>query len=118
MLERRKEQRWPAYLGGRIVFKGRAAAAECLIRNTSRSGARLVVSQATRLPEEFLLKVPYRKTELRVRTRWRRVEHVGVEAVPEHKSTSDFALLRQLHQLEALNAELARSVAELSEPSA
>lgn len=119
MVERRKEQRWPTYLGGLIVSDVRRPGTECLIRNTSPSGARLVLGQAALLPDEFSLQIPHRKTKLRVRARWRRLEQIGVEAVPEQKSAAvDVALLRQLHRLEAHNAELARLAAELSEPPA
>jgi hypothetical protein len=118
MPERRNKQRWPAYLKGLIVFDGRASTAECLVRNTSEGGARLVLGEVALLPDEFSLRIPHRQTELRVRTRWRQLRQVGVEAVPEEKPTAaDDALRRQLKQLETHNAELVRRVAKLSEPS-
>jgi len=117
MVERRKEQRWPAYLSGRIVFGDRACTAECLIRNTGRSGARLVMDGAGLLPDEFSLQIPHWKTEMRVRTRWRRYEHIGVEKVPDHEAQPvDLAMMRYIKRLETHNATLARRVAELTEP--
>jgi hypothetical protein len=117
MLERRKEQRWPAYLGGVIVLACRESTADCLIRSTSPSGARLVLRQAALLPDEFSLQIPNKQTEMRVRTCWRRFHEIGVETVPEHKAVPiDLALVRQLKRLEAHNIELKRRVFALSEP--
>ena len=81
--ERRREQRWPADLSGVILFGGRAAPAGCLVRNTSRFGARLVLSQAASLDDEFSLRIPHQQIEQRVRIRWCRDNQIGVETVPD-----------------------------------
>jgi hypothetical protein len=118
MLERRKEQRWPAYLGGRIICDRRESTADCLIRSTSPSGARLVFSQADLLPDEFSLQVPVKKTEMRVTTRWRRGYVVGVETVPWRNTEApvDLSMARRLRQLDEQDQRLKRRIAELSEP--
>lgn len=119
MLERRKEQRWPAYLGGVVVLGRRAATADCLIRSTSSSGARLVLDQAAFLPDEFSLQIPAKRIEMRVRTCWRRFHEIGVETVPEHRTAPiDLTLAHQLKRLEEHNARLKRRLAEMSSPSA
>ena len=116
MLERRSEQRWPAYLGGTIVFDDQASSLECLIRNTSTTGARLVVDDVAELPHEFLLQIPYWRAERRVSLRWRGLAQVGVETVAAQKAAAaDLALMRQIKRLERLEHELARCEAELNE---
>jgi hypothetical protein len=117
MLERRKEQRWPAYLGGRIVSERRESTADCLIRNTSASGARLVLHQAALLPAQFSLQIPTRQAELRVRICWRRFDQIGVEATFEQKSDQlDLAVTREMRRLDEQTAQLKRRLAELSKP--
>ena len=118
MLERRNEQRWPAYLAGMLMFDvdGQRSSVGCLIRNTSTSGARLVLDDAVDLPHEFLLQIPYWRAERRVHVRWRRLAQIGVETVPEEKAAAaDLAMMRQIKRLESLKNELARSEAELGE---
>lgn len=117
MLERRKEQRWPAYLAGRIVSERRKPTLDCLIRNTSPSGARLVLDQAGLLPVEFSLQIPRKRAELRVRVCWRNVHEIGVEAAFESQSAPiDLAVERQMRRLEEHTQQLKRRLAELNEP--
>ena len=117
MLERRKEQRWPSYLGGVIVFAGRNSTANCLIRNTSPSGARLVLRQAALLPGEFSLQIPNKQTELRVRTCWRHFQEIGVETEFDQQSEPiDLAVVRQMKLLEEQTKKLKRRLAELGDP--
>jgi len=117
MRDRRSEQRWPAYLGGMIVFDGNVSSVECLIRNTSTCGARLMVDSTILLPSEFLLQIPRRQSEQRVRMRWRQLDRVGIEAVSQEASAPiDLALMRQIKQLESHNRELERRIADLGDP--
>lgn len=118
MLERRKEQRWPAYLGGRIICDRRESTADCLIRSTSPSGARLVFNQAGFLPDEFSLQIPVKKTEMRVTARWRRGDVVGVEMIQWRNTEApvDLSMARRLRQLDEQDQRLKRRIAELSEP--
>ncbi len=108
MLERRRERRTRAYLGGRIVTDRRLTAINCLIRNTSGAGAKLVVAAGALLPEEFDLYVPKSQGEYRVRARWRHSEEVGVEVAPAPAGTAPIALdlARRIKRLEAENAGL------------
>jgi len=116
MHERRREQRWPAYLGGRIVFGSRRVTADCLVRNTSAGGARLVLDRAALLPDEFSLQIPKHQTEYKVRTCWRRFHDVGVELTPvQTVEPVDLELTRRMRELEASNATLKRRLADMTE---
>ena len=117
MLERRKEQRWPAYLAGVIVCDPHAPATACLIRNTSPCGAQVVLEEPDVLPGAFSLHIPARGQEMRVRACWRGSGAIGVETVPAHRAAAlDRQLAHELGRLELLQVELRRLAADLSEP--
>src|ERR1700682_1972421 len=82
MQERRREGRSPAYLGGQITTARRLIAIDCVVRNTSGTGAKLVVPSATLLPDVFELHIPRKTSAYRVRTCWRHLGDVGVEIMP------------------------------------
>jgi len=108
MQERRKEGRSPAYLGGQITTDRRLIAIDCVVRNTSGSGARLAVPHATLLPDVFELHIPKKNSAYRVRACWRGEDDVGVEIVPlaERDAPIQLTLARRLQILEAENAAL------------
>jgi hypothetical protein len=135
MLERRKQQRWPAYWAGRISFKQSGSVAECLIRNTSGDGAKLVLSGTVFVPREFDLNIPKHRADYRAKVIWRRTEEVGVAferidtgdvplpasrltrpqmaqqstgSLAAHEPLTPMALLRQLKKLRQQNASLRR----------
>jgi hypothetical protein len=117
MRERRKEQRWPAYIGGRASFFCEQSSADVLIRNTSASGARLVVHDGRFIPDNFNLTILKRQAEYRVRARWRNGDAIGIEF--EQVNAKDMpallALKRRSKQLEAKNLQLKHRIAELIE---
>jgi len=117
MQEHRKEGRSPAYLAGQITTDRRLIAIDCIVRNTSGTGAKLVVPNATLLPEEFELHIPRKNSAYRVCTRWRRLLDVGVEIMPMEASDAPvpLALARRLKRLEAENVGLKRQLADLRE---
>jgi hypothetical protein len=78
MLERRKQQRWPAYWAGRISFKRSRSVAECLIRNTSGVGAKVVLSGEIFVPREFVLNIPKHRADYRAKVIWRRSQEIGI----------------------------------------
>jgi hypothetical protein len=117
MQERRKQQRWPAYLGGRAAFSLHSTA-DCLIRNISDGGARLAVHGDQLIPDEFELTIPQRNAVYRARARWRAFEDLGVELEsPLHAGDAPvpLSLVRRLKKVEDENAGLKRRIAELTE---
>ncbi len=113
MLGRRKETRSPSYLGGQITTDRRLIAIDCVVRNTSGAGARLVVPYATLLPDVFELHIPKKNSAYRVRACWRRTGAVGIEIMPldETEAPVPFPLAPRLKLPEAENAELRRHLA-------
>ena len=115
-LERRKHIRTPSYLGGRIAFNHLYATMDCLIRNVSPQGARLVFSQPTALPASFVLSIPSREQALNARIAWRTETEAGVVfELPEPvRQVVSLEMMRKIRRLEEQKAALARKVDELS----
>jgi hypothetical protein len=112
MQERRKDGRLPSYLGGQITTDRRLIAIDCVVRNTSGSGAKLIVSNATLLPDVFELHIPRKNSAYRVRACWRQLDHVGVEIMPleESEAPVPLAMARRLRRLEEENTALRRQL--------
>jgi len=134
MLERRERERWPAYWAGEIGFRHGQSVAECLIRNTSGQGAKLVLGgDAVFVPREFVLNIPKHRTEYQAKVVWRRAAELGVvfkqvgrvdaptaaprktralkpmtSSLPLHEALTPMALLRQLKKLRQQHAALRR----------
>ena len=117
--EKRREPRSPAYLGGRASFFDHQSSADCVIRNTSSSGALLRVGSGQFIPQEFDLIIPLRDTVYRAVARWRGREEIGVELVPTPARAADVAgslsLMERLKRAERKNRELKQRLAELSQ---
>jgi PilZ domain len=107
MSDRREQQRWPAYWAGRIKFKRSGAVAECLVRNTSGSGAKLVVRGAVFVPREFVLHIPKHGIDYRAKVIWRRSEEVGVafERIESGDVRARLAERRRLGQQQPLSPD-------------
>ena len=91
----------------------------------SATGARLVMSDATTLPDVFDLYIPQRERTFRASLRWRREDGIGVTfadaqarasaaavaADPAATDASVSILLRRIGELETENAALRRLLA-------
>jgi hypothetical protein len=117
MPERRKEQRWRAYIGGRVSFFHGQSTADVLVRDTSTSGAKLVVHNGRFIPDQFDLIVPQWQTVMRATARWRRQDQIGIEfeRLNKNEAPIPISLAWRLKQLESKSAELKHRIAELSE---
>jgi hypothetical protein len=78
MMERRKAPRQKSLLRGCIYFNNRRSAVDCLIRDISSDGARLVFSDATAVPDIVDLYIPQKEQTLRSRVKWRHGQEAGV----------------------------------------
>ncbi|WP_204269718.1 hypothetical protein, partial [Klebsiella michiganensis] len=52
-VDKRSELRQRVFLRGKILFNNGASSIDCLVRDISRVGARLALSETTSLPEVF-----------------------------------------------------------------
>jgi PilZ domain len=120
MSEHRRETR-------QRVFNNGSSSFDCLVRDMSSSGARLVMSDATTLPEVFDLYIPQKDRTYRSTLRWRREDGIGVTfeeparapagAAPDPAATeaSVTMLLRRVSELETENAALRRLLASMAQ---
>src|SRR3954463_1596863 len=109
-----------ALIPARIVFNNGQSTLDCLIRNLSDTGAKLIVSAAIALPECFDLIVPQKSVTRRVRIVWRRGEAMGVrfdEDAPRSESRDPDAssLTRRMRELAAEVARLQSRILQLTE---
>lgn len=128
MSEHRREARQRVFLKGRIVFNNGSSSLDCLVRDMSPTGARLVMSEATTLPDAFDLYIPQKDRTYRATLRWRREDGIGVTfeaparagtapASPDPAPTdaSVTLLLKRISELETENAALRRLLASMAQ---
>ena len=115
MSDRRSRPRLRSYLGARVAFNARSSTMDCLVRNISEEGARLVFAAETTLPQEFELTVPHRKLEARARIVWRTGTEMGVTFVVASQASTPAEIVpisyaRRLRDCEAERAALKRRI--------
>src|SRR4051812_17119734 len=76
-VERRKTARQKSFLRGTTYFNNRRNAADCLIRDISPYGARLIFSAAVTTPDVLDLYIPQKEQTLRIHVIWRHGQEVG-----------------------------------------
>lgn len=123
-VEQRGAPRLRVFLKGRIHFNNGSSSIDCLVRDLSSTGAKLVLSETATLPEKFDLYIPQKERTYRAQLRWRREDGIGVtfdnapELDPLNPDTTVSNLLRRIAELETENAALRRRVAQLVEAAA
>lgn len=117
MQKRRKPQRRRTYLGGQAAFGQRYCAINCLVRDLSCDGARLVFSKHALIPDEFDLMMPLKGDSRRARIVWRYQTNVGVQFLDYDQGRRSIETARKIRALKEKNAALTRRIADLSEPA-
>ena len=78
MKERRRVARQKSFLRGNIQFNNGRTSVDCLIRDISIHGARLIFSDAVTTPDTIDLYVPQKEQTFRSHVIWRHGQEVGV----------------------------------------
>jgi hypothetical protein len=78
MAERRSSPRKKSFLRGCIYYNNRRSSVDCLIRDISEHGARLIFSDTVAIPDVVDLYVPQKEQTLRAHVQWRHGDEVGV----------------------------------------
>jgi hypothetical protein len=78
MAERRSNSRQKSFLQGRVFFNNRRHSADCLVRDVSARGAKLVFSSAVALPDAIELHVSNKEASQHAEVLWRRGKEIGV----------------------------------------
>lgn len=78
MVERRGVPRVRSYIGAKISFNASYCVMDCLVRDLSQNGAKLVLSETALLPRHFDVVMPQKGLKLRAELMWRDGDRVGV----------------------------------------
>lgn len=116
-VERRQSARMPSFLGARIHMRHLNSSYDCIVRNLSDAGGRLVMPAPTFLPETFDLYITQRDEMHRARVVWRNERHVGVAFEKRDARASEPISLDQVRRLKKLEAEreqMKRRIEDLS----
>jgi hypothetical protein len=86
----RGSERMRAFMAARILFNKGMMHVDCTIRNISEGGAKLEISGAVTLPEEFDLVIPQKNQRRRARLCWRQDDACGVRFIdrPEEEDAT------------------------------
>lgn len=79
---RRGEPREPVYRFGRVMF-GDSTVICCIIKDISRSGARIMMEGAGDLPEHLTFCIDQSGRRYRARVAWRRDQEAGLSLIAE-----------------------------------
>ena len=108
MSERRRHTRHKSFLRGYIYYNNRRSAVDCLVRDVSEAGARLIFSSAVTVPDYVDLYIPQREQMLRAHVQWRKGEEMGVTLVDVELRDGGLASEQDLvKRVEKLEAEIA-----------
>ena len=108
MSERRGSIRQKSFLRGCVYFNKRRSAVDCLIRDISDDGARIVFSEAVSVPDGVELYIPQKEQMLRARVQWRHGDEIGLAFGDALSGPGDPVQSRELaERVAALETELA-----------
>jgi hypothetical protein len=116
MKDRRQSARNRSLLQGRVYYNRRRVSIDCLVRDISGHGAKLVFAETVAVPDVVELYLPGKEELHRVVVQWRKGNEIGVdfEHLPvdeEHDAAAPAAdLLGRLLKLEGEVASLKRTI--------
>lgn len=117
MSERRRSTRQKSFLRGCVYIDRRRGAVDCLIRDISDEGARIIFSDAVSVPDVLELHIPQKEQTLRARVQWRRGHEIGLAfpvPLPARASATPASdLAQRVDQLEVEIASLRRVLRRL-----
>src|SRR5712675_965592 len=118
MSERRNATRQKSFLRGCIHFNHRRTVIDCLVRDISDTGARLIFSDSVSVPDVVDLFIPQKEQTLRAHVQWRRGDELGVAFAKNAKAPApsrhaDGDLAERVEKLEAEIASLKKVIKRL-----
>ena len=116
-VERRRVARQKSFLRGMVYFNSRRSVLDCLIRDISPYGARLIFAVAVGLPDTLDVHIPQKERTLRTHVIWRHGREVGVafaKILEMDQSNAGGHLAERVAQLETEMAALKRILKKLT----
>jgi PilZ domain len=115
MSERRRSNRQKSFLRGCIYYNNRRSATDCLVRDISPRGARLIFSDTVSIPDVIELYLAQKQQTIRAEVQWRRGDEVGVAFGTPRTSeySADRELLGRVEKLESEIASLRKMLKQL-----
>jgi hypothetical protein len=116
-MERRRAVRQKSFLRGNIQFNNGRNSADCLIRDITTFGARLVCSDSVSTPDVIDVYIPQKEQTFRAHVIWRHGQEIGVAfAQAAAANTADHPHdLDLAARVERLENELAGMTAQAAE---
>jgi hypothetical protein len=112
MPERRRSSRLKSFLGGSVSYADGLTQQECLVRNLSSRGAKLVFDHGVTLPQEFDLLIHKQQRNFRAKVMWHGEQEVGVRLTPIPVGVSPVKLARKVETLKAENEKLRKQISQ------
>jgi hypothetical protein len=112
MAERRHTARKKSFLRGCLYFNKRRSAVDCLIRDISNEGARVVFSDAVSVPDMVELYIPQKEETILAHVQWRHADELGL-AFPDSVSAPFGDLAERVEKLELEVAALRRLLKQM-----
>jgi hypothetical protein len=115
MAERRVAPRQKSFLRGCIYFNNRRSVLDCLVRDLTEDGARIIFSHAVNVPDIVELYIPQKEQTLRAHVKWRRGDDVGLDFTSGETAASpeEAELAKRVAQLEAEVSTLKKMVRQI-----
>jgi hypothetical protein len=98
----RQAVRHRTFLRGCVYFNNGRSSVECLIRDLTAHGAKLLISAAVNLPDVVDLYIPQKEQTLRAQIAWRTVEEIGLSFRSTNSSLADHSSSKQMSDRVAL----------------
>ena len=116
--ERRTATRQKSFLRGCVYFNNRRSVLDCLIRDISSTGARLIFSETVSVPDIVDLYIPQKEQTQRVHVQWRHGNEMGVAfgnaaMASGSDSPADGDLAKRVERLEAEVAVMKKALKRL-----
>lgn len=117
MNERRGSVREKTYLAGTLAFHPRFAAADCLVRDLSREGARIDIPASVPLAKDLDFAVEQKGLRTRARVVWRSAGAIGLSFLDEFADARTcnaipIGTAQLIRKLQAANEDLRRRLSE------
>ena len=77
-MERRRSVRQKSFLRGRVYFNKGRESADCLVRDFTNQGARIIFSDSINIPALIELHIPQKEHTVRARVIWRQGVEIGL----------------------------------------